>query len=436
MTMRPPSDNPFPRAIVHFDGDSFFASVEQTMNQALRGKVVITGGERGAPTSVSLEGKKLGLGRGMSMQQIRERCPEAVIVPSDYTAYSIYAHRMYRIARRFTPKVEEYSIDECFADITGLEEHYHASYAEIAMMIKRALETELGLTFGVGLAPNKVTAKAASKHRKPAGFTVISVQELPAFLRDLPIGKIWGIGTASSIELSKLGIRTALDLALKDDAWLAAHSVAKPYREICYELQGHFIRELNLEPDCEIGSIIKSRTFSPPSSRREFIFSQLSKNIENACIKARRHGVHAREVSFYLKTQQFTYHGLAVPLSFPTASPSDLIRLASDMFDKMYRPNVLYRATGVSLRALIPVDESPLDLFGQSAVNERSSQVLEAVDALDHRYGANTVFLASSMKAFAFKERKRRDHTVRGRLSLPSDISKKTIDIPFLGLAH
>src|SRR3954464_3406941 len=104
------------RAILHFDGDSFFASVEISLNHPLRGLPVVTGAERGAATSASYEAKRLGITRSMTMKQIREVCPTAVIVNSDYRAYAIYAHRMYRIVRRFTPLVEEYSVDECFAD--------------------------------------------------------------------------------------------------------------------------------------------------------------------------------------------------------------------------------------------------------------------------------------------------------------------------------
>src|SRR6266481_9977 len=160
----------FPRAIVHFDGDSFFASVEQLMNHALRGKPVVTGGERGAATSLSYEAKRMGAHRGMSMQEIKKRCPAVIIVPSDYTSYSIYARRMYTIVRSFTPEVEEYSIDECFADITGLHVKYGMPYEQITKMIQEKLQADLGLSFSAGLGPNKCLAKAASKFRKPAGF--------------------------------------------------------------------------------------------------------------------------------------------------------------------------------------------------------------------------------------------------------------------------
>ena len=179
----------FERVILHFDGDSFFASVEQVMDYRLRGRPLVTGGERGAITSASIEAKRLGINRGVSLRDAKKLCPELVIVSSDYVSYAIFAERMYAIVREFTPLIEEYSIDECFADITGLDRVFKMSYADIAIAIKKKLETSLGLTFGVGLGPNKVLAKVASKHRKPAGFTIIRQNTLESFLKNLPIGE-------------------------------------------------------------------------------------------------------------------------------------------------------------------------------------------------------------------------------------------------------
>src|SRR6185437_12189230 len=181
------------RAIVHFDGDSFFASVEQALNHTLRGKPVVTGAERGAATSVSYEAKRMGVTRSMGLKQIREICPDVVVVNSDYRAYAIFAHRMYRIVRRYTPSVEEYSVDECFADLTGLEAQYGLSYPKIAQLIKKNLEEALGITFGVGLAPTKVLAKAASKFNKPAGFTHITAENRREYLSKVAVGQVWGI---------------------------------------------------------------------------------------------------------------------------------------------------------------------------------------------------------------------------------------------------
>ena len=249
------STRTFPHAILHFDGDAFFASVEQTMDFRLRGKPVITGGERGAPTSLSYEAKARGLHRGMTMREIKIRCPEAIIVPSDYKTYSMYARRMYSIVRRYAPDVEEYSIDECFADITGLEAQYGMSYEDIALLIKEELESSLGLTFGVGLAPTKTLAKIASKAHKPAGFTPIGMEELDAFLKGTPIHYVWGLGGASGSHLQGLGVMTSYDFIQKEEWWLSFNKLGKHYRDIWLELRGEYIKRCRKVKTQQLGRL-------------------------------------------------------------------------------------------------------------------------------------------------------------------------------------
>ncbi len=429
-------DASFPRSILHFDGDSFFASVEQAMDYRLKGKPVITGGERGIVTSLSIEAKQRGLRRGMSMGEIRDICPEVIAVVSNYTAYSIYARRMYAIVRRFTPLVQEYSIDECFVDITGLDEHLHMPYEGIARMIKGDLEERLGITFGVGLAPNKLLAKVASKHRKPAGFTAIPIGGIAEFLAELPIGKVWGIGSSMSVKLGRLGVRTALDFAQMNSDAISDSGLGKPYREMWYELQGHCIHPVSDTGGDAAGSIMRTRNFSPPSNSRAFIFSQLSKNVEHACGSARTEGVRARAVTFYLKTQEFTYHGVEFGLGAATADPTVIIASVAERFKEVYVPGILYRATGITLRGIVRDEDVPRDLFGHSLAADTVLPLLRSVDDMNRRYGRSTVFLASSMQALL--HRGRRDRRVREPvpgIRLPADQRKKSIDMPFLGKA-
>lgn len=431
------STRTFPRAIVHFDADSFFASIEQAMDHRLRGKIVVTGGERGAVTSVSIEGKRLGLGRGMSLQEMRAKHPDVVIVTSDYTSYSIYAKRMYEIAREFTPEVEEYSIDECFADITGLRQKYRTSYEGIAQMIHQRLQTALGITFGVGLGPNKAIAKIASKWNKPAGFTAIPAKHIHMYLKDMPIGNIWGVGFSTALYLDKLGVSTALDFALKDEAWLRTHKISKPYKDIWHELRGGFARPLTIESDDTVGSILQSRTIRP-TRERAVLLSALSKNIEGACAKARRHGVLAGSCRFYLKTQTFEYTGMNLGLAVPASDPREFLRLVESKFDHVFQCGVEYRATGFGLYNIVPEHAAMPDLFGQTARIAREAPIISAVDALNRKYGRHTIAFGASLDALTREasQKKERAKKSRARLPLTIDFKKKTINIPYLGVAR
>lgn len=424
----------FPRAILHVDGDSFFASCEIAKDPSLKGKVVVTGQERGIASSMNYEAKRRGITRAMSLPEIRRLCPGAVILPSDYETYSLYSERMYAIVRRYTEAVEEYSIDECFADLTGMRRPNNMSYMEMAERIKRELQGELGMTFSVGLSVNKVTAKTASKFRKPDGLTIMTGRNLPQYLSKVPIGAIWGIGPNTTAYLMKLGIRTAQDFAGKSKEWIAQH-LSKPFYDIWQELNGEFVMPLAVGAKHDYASISKTRTFTPPSREREFVYSQLSKNVENACIKLRRHTLFTKRFSFYLKTQDFRYRGLEVKLSREVSTPEEILSVIRERFDQVYRPGILYRATGVTMTELTHVRAGTLDLFGAAPLQAKVEEIHGAIDRLDTRYGKHTVFLGSSWKAMkaAQHEGERGVQSARRQNLVRGETARRRIGLPFLG---
>ena len=388
----------YPRAILHVDGDSFFASCEIAKNPQLKGKPVITGKERGIVSAMTYDVKKRGVTRGMILSDARKLCPDAIILPSDYETYSIFSERMYEIVRRYSPMVEEYSIDECFADLTGLRRTLRMNYPAMARAIKRDLQRELGMTFSLGLSATKVLAKLGSKWKKPDGLTCIPLRDAKLFLQKTPAGKIWGIGPNTAAYLQKFQVETAFDFANKDEAWVKT-MVSKPFFELWKELNGEAIYEFTTEHKSTYRSIEKTRTFTPPSRDRAFIFSQLSKNVENACIKARRWNLASSEIFFFLKTQDFRYHGCEVKLSHATNVPQDVMRAVSEYFAKVYRSSVLYRTTGVTLMKLRDAGTGQLDLFGAAMKTEGLQLVFKSVDELSARYGKHVVFLGSSLGA-------------------------------------
>jgi len=390
----------FPKAILHIDGDCFFASCEVALNPKLRGLPVVTGKERGIASSMSYEAKAMGVKRGMSLPDIKKVCPNVVILASDYETYSLFSTRMFDIVRRYTPQVEEYSIDECFADLTGLQRPLRMPYETIVTKIKHDLDTELGMTFSAGLAPTKVLAKVGSKWKKPSGLTIIPGNRAHLFLNDLPLEKVWGIGPATSEYLFKHNLKTALDFARKDADWIIEH-LTKPHYEIWQELRGNSVYPVDSGKKESYATISKTKTFTPPSDKFEFIFSQLSKNIENACIKARRYDLAAKKFCFFLKTQDFKYSGAEIKLASPANSPTEILSLARGHFEKIYRPRTFYRATGITLMDLGTKTNCQMDLFGKSARAEKFSAVFESVDKLSERFGKHTVFLGSSLNAIA-----------------------------------
>lgn len=424
----------FPRAILHIDGDSFFASCEVAKDPRLRGKPVITGKERGIVSACTYEAKRLGVTRGMQLHQVLRLVPDAVILPSDYETYSLFSHRMYEIVRRYTPDVEEYSIDECFADLTGMRRVNKMGYAEMAAHIKADLERELGMTFSIGVSATKVLAKIGSKWAKPSGLTLIPFSSAQPFLEKTPIGSVWGIGPNTAAYLHKFGVRTAYAFTQKSEEWVRAH-VSKPFFEIWHELRGTVMYELDTEGRQSYRSIAKTKTFTPPSREKDFVFSQLSKNIENACIKARRWGIATSEIFFFLKTQEFKYHGCEVRLPHPSSVPHDILATVRTHFGKVFRARTEYRATGIVLLKLHSAARVQLDLFGRVEKTEAIRMVFESVDSLSRRYGKHAVFLGSSFLANRFGAHlgERGDTPARSRALFPGESARRRIGMPSLG---
>ncbi len=221
--------------ILHLDADSFFASVESAKNPALFGKPVITGSERGIATSMSYEAKALGITRGMPVYMIKKDFPQAIIVSSDYEAYAMYSRRMFAVVRRYTDLVEEYSIDECFADITDYDQINNMSHEQILRNIQDDIQREVNISVSIGCGPTKVLAKVGSKWNKPHGIAMITKENFHEFLSKLPVGNVWGIGASSTNLLTRKGITTADDFVnLSEERLLSfAH---KPLIDLWYEL--------------------------------------------------------------------------------------------------------------------------------------------------------------------------------------------------------
>jgi DNA polymerase-4/DNA polymerase V len=423
----------WPQAIMHIDADAFFASCEQAIHPELKGRPVITGKERGIVAAASYEAKARGVQRGVRLSDVKKICPDAVILPSDYETYSLFSVRMFEILRRFSPDVEEYSIDEAFVDLTGLRRSYHGSYEEIAGKMRTAIETELGITVSAGVSLSKVLAKIGSKHNKPNGLTMIPGRDIHLYLENLPAEKVWGIGANTAAFLRKHGITTALQFARKEEEFVKKH-LSKPYQEIWHELNGRSVYAVTTETKNSYQSISKARTFTPPSMDEGFVFSQLSKNLENACIKARRYRLAAARIIVFLRKQDFTSEGVEIKLSRPTAYPVEMFGLLRQGFGQVFQPRTLYRQTGVVLSGLAAESGIQFNLFDDTTKIDKMARVYTVVDEISAKYGKHTIQHAASLptKLQAQHEGERGDVPVRRADMFKGETRRQRLGLPLL----
>ena len=206
------------RRIIHVDMDAFYASVEQRDDPSLRGKPVAVGGQpgsRGVVAASSYEARAFGVRSAMPMARAVRLCPELVIVRPDFSRYRAVSQRIFEIFRSCTPLVEPLSLDEAYLDVT--DNYWGEPLATpVAKRLKQRIREELRLTASAGVAPNKFLAKIASGWKKPDGLTVIAPGRVEAFLQQLPVDALWGVGPVTAGKLHKIGIERLVEVRTAD----------------------------------------------------------------------------------------------------------------------------------------------------------------------------------------------------------------------------
>ncbi|MGI9031466.1 MAG: DNA polymerase IV [Ilumatobacteraceae bacterium] len=205
--------------ILHADLDSFYASVEQRDDPALRGRPVIVGG--GVVLAASYEAKACGVRSAMDGAQARRCCPHAVVVPPRMAAYVEASKAVFAVFDDTTPLVEGLSIDEAFLDVGGLR-RVSGTPTEIAAALRSAVRERVGLPITVGVARTKCLSKVASAVAKPDGLLVVEPAGERAFLHPLPVERLWGVGPTTAAKLRARGVETVRDLARLPEPALVA----------------------------------------------------------------------------------------------------------------------------------------------------------------------------------------------------------------------
>jgi DNA polymerase-4/DNA polymerase V len=423
----------FPQAILHMDGDAFFTSVEQSMHPQLKGRPVVSGKERGIIACASYEAKVLGIKRGIGLWEARKMCPDLVVLPSDYESYSIYSKRMFEIMRRFTPVVEEYSIDEGFADITGLRRLHHMSYRDIALKMQETICKELDLTVSVGLSLSKGLCKIASDYRKPNGITAVQGRHIHLFLQRIPLNEVWGFGPNTVQLLRKHGLQTAYDFVQRPEKW-AQKMLGKPGLEIWHELRGVNLLPVTPDPKPANVSIGKGKTFTTPSTDKEFIYAKLVRNVESAFIKLRRHRQRTREIHVSLRFKDYNQLGLGARLNRATDSTQEVLPMVRELFEKMFRPGHEYRTTQIFLTRLESAEDTQFDLFEDRLKIDRFERLAQTIDGINARFGKHKVCTGTALQIRDTPANDRTELPWRKQNLLPGETDRQRLYIPRLNI--
>ena len=378
------------RIILHIDMDAFFASVEQRDHEEYRGKPVIVGGlgPRGVVSTASYEARKFGVHSAQAMAIARRLCPDAVFLHPDHARYSAVSRQIFSILSRFSPVIEQLSIDEGFLDLTGMERLMENPrvYGE---EIKRAVREETGLTASVGIAPNKFLAKLASDLEKPDGLVVIRPEDAEKVLAPLPVNRIFGVGKKTEARLAALGFRTIGQLAAADRGKLAQSLGDRMASQLL--ALAHGLDERPVEPRRAAQSIGREETFDEDIRSREEAEKVLLALSEEVGWRLRRKGLFARTITLKIRLGSFDTFTRQQTLPEPVAYDEDIFREAQTLFRAFSMPpGQGIRLLGVSAGNLSEGGE--VSLFDD---HEKKDRLYGAIDSLKRRFGEGVVTRAA-----------------------------------------
>jgi DNA polymerase-4 len=364
------------KTILHVDMDAFYASVEQRDDPALRGKPVIVGGRsrRGVVLAASYEVRPFGVRSAMPMAEALRRAPDALVVPPRREAYAQASEAVFAVFQRYTPLVEPLSLDEAFLDVTASRSLFGDGEA-IARAIKQAVRAELSLTASAGVAPSKFVAKIASDLHKPDGLVVVRPDEVAAFLRPLPIERMWGVGPKTAPRMRELGLHTLADLADASEEKL---------ERLLGSWGPHAARlakgedERDVVPDGTARSIGAEETYEEDLLTAEAIGATLLDHAIRVARRLVRAELHARTVTVKIKYADFSIRSRSLTLPDAVQDTDAIHRAALECLGRVPLQGRRVRLTGVSVSGIESGPPEP-KLFEDAAAERR--RALEQVTA-------------------------------------------------------
>lgn len=391
------------RVIFHVDVNSAFLSWEAAKRVAeglpdLRLVPSAIGGDPNSRTSIisakSIPAKKYGITTGESVSSALRKCPGLIVVRGDFGLYRRCSKAFMTICREYTPTVQQFSIDECFMDMTGMENFYPDPVAA-AHELKDRIFCELGFTVNVGVGPNKLLAKMASDFEKPDKVHTLWADEIPAKMWPLPVGELFMIGKQSAEKLRKNYIRTIGDLAARSElslkmllgdkageyAYRASHGIDESPVTEEWEDEKSFSHSVTLEEDVRNTADAKNILLS--------IADHVSRRMRRDGARAYCVGVTIRDNYFHDRSHQ-------KKLDVATDISTDIYKVACTLFDELWDGHTPLRLLNISLSDVTRDEIQQMSLIpGEDEKRDKSRKADQAMDAILEKYGSGSIKRAS-----------------------------------------
>lgn len=377
--------------ILHLDLDTFFVSCERLIDRRLQNRPLLVGGtgDRGVVAACSYETRPFGVHSGMSMKVARRLCPEAVVIRGNSSIYTKYSHLVTEIIKESVPVFEKASVDEFYADLSGMDKFY-GCYKYASELRKRIIK-ESGLPISFGLSANKIVSKVATGEAKPNNQLKIDNGFEKDFLAPLSIRKIPSVGAKTYQVLRNLGVDTVkvvqeMPLEMMISAlgingktiWKRAHGIDNP----------------PLVPFHERKSISTERTFNKDTIDLHVLKTTIFAMAENLAFQLRRGNKLAGTISVKIRYSDFNTYSKQVKIPYSSADHVIIPRVL-ELFEKLYQRRLLIRLVGVKISDIVS-GHYQINLFDDT---EEMINLYNAMDKVRIRYGELSIMRASSMGA-------------------------------------
>lgn len=402
------------KQILHIDVNNAFLSwsaverLKQGEKVDIRTIPAIIGGDeeqrKGVVLAKSNIAKQFGIQTGEPIYFARKKCPNLQVFQGNFKTYYKYSDALYNLFLEYTEKIERFSIDECFLDMTEYIPK-GKKLIDIAYEINKRVKEEFGFTVNIGISENKLLAKMASDFEKPDKVHTLWKEEIENKMWRLPISELFMVGRKSIPKLQKMGIKTIGDLAKKDEKELIK-AFGKYGKMIWEYANGIDLSEVNYKQEKPKG-IGNSITLPYDYTNIEKLEEVLLALVEQVTYRLRHHELLANVVNVQIKTNEFKVLSHQRKLDFPTDSTKIIQEMAKKLLKEIYN-NIPVRLIGVRVDQLVEKEQRQISLF-ENTENEKQKKIDSVLDKIKEKYGYETITRAGKMnidKNIKLKEEK------------------------------
>jgi DNA polymerase-4 len=376
-------------SVAHLDCDAFYAAIEKRDDPSLADKpVIVGGGKRGVVSTACYIARIHGVRSAMPMFKALAACPDAVVIRPNMEKYAAVGREVRALMLELTPLVEPLSIDEAFMDLSGTERLHHAPPALSLARLSNRIASEIGITVSIGLSFNKFLAKIASDFEKPRGFSVVGRAEAVDFLRDQPVGLIWGVGRAMQVRLAADGIKTIGALQRMDDA-----DLGRRYGAIGLRLAqlARADDHRKVDPRGGAKSISAETTFDTDIADERALKAILRTLSEKVSRRLKSAGLAGRIVTLKLKSADFRIKTRSRRLTDPSLLADRIYTVGADLLSREV-DGTRFRLLGIGVSEFSdPHLADPADLVDPGAGKRAAAEA--AIDDIRGKFGNSAVEL-------------------------------------------